>query len=234
MFDIGFPELLIVALVLLLVVGPERLPEVLRTVGRVVGSARRSFDTLKAELEREVGADDLRRELHNARIMEDAKRLQEDLKGAEQSFKALEQTTKAELTAAEDALRAPPTVDPSSNEGEAEGEANAKAEAPKAEAEVYDWPTATRRKSGELVRSPRNIVDTGTLLRSQSAPRVQENRLTITWGAPYSGEVLRGGFLVGTLRDAYIAPGRDWITPVLRAEEPMRFFVQEWRKIGGA
>ncbi|MGA1735159.1 MAG: Sec-independent protein translocase protein TatB [Pseudomonadales bacterium] len=131
MFDIGFPELLIVALVLLLVVGPERLPEVLRTVGRVVGSARRSFDTLKAELEREVGADDLRRELHNARIMEDAKRLQEDLKGAEQSFKALEQTTKAELTAAEDALRAPPTVDPSSNEGEAEGEANAKAEAPK-------------------------------------------------------------------------------------------------------
>ena len=36
MFDIGFPELLIVALVLLLVVGPERLPEVLRTVGRVV------------------------------------------------------------------------------------------------------------------------------------------------------------------------------------------------------
>ena len=131
MFDIGFPELLIVALVLLLVVGPERLPEVLRTVGRVVGSARRSFDTLKAELEREVGADALRRELHNARIMEDAKRLQEDLKGAEQSFKALEQTTKAELTAAEDALRAPPTVDPSSNEGEAEGEANAKAEAPK-------------------------------------------------------------------------------------------------------
>ena len=81
MFDIGFPELLIVALVLLLVVGPERLPEVLRTVGRVAGSARRSFDTLKAELEREVGADDLRRELHNARIMEDAKRLEEDLKG---------------------------------------------------------------------------------------------------------------------------------------------------------
>jgi sec-independent protein translocase protein TatB len=131
MFDIGFPELLIVALVLLLVVGPERLPEVLRTVGRMVGSARRSFDTLKAELEREVGADDLRRELHNARIMEDAKRLQEDLKGAEQSFKALEQSTKAELTAAEDALRTPPTVEPSAIEGEAEGEATAKAEAPK-------------------------------------------------------------------------------------------------------
>ena len=129
MFDIGFPELLIVALVLLLVVGPERLPEVLRTVGRVAGSARRSFDTLKAELEREVGADDLRRELHNARIMEDAKRLEEDLKGAEQSLKTLGQTTKAELTAAEDALRAPPAVELPSTEGEGESKADAEAEA---------------------------------------------------------------------------------------------------------
>ena len=136
MFDIGFPELLIVALVLLLVVGPERLPEVLRTVGRVVGSARRSFDTLKAELEREVGADDLRRELHNARIMEDAKRLEEDLKGAEQSFKALGQTTKAELTAAEDALRAPPAVEasPAVEAPSTEGEADTTPEAPKPEA----------------------------------------------------------------------------------------------------
>lgn len=129
MFDIGFPELLIVTLVLLLVVGPERLPEVLRTVGRVVGSARRSFDTLKAELEREVGADDIRRELHNARIMEDAKRLQEDLKGAEESFKTLGQSTKAELAAAEDALREPPAGELPSVESEAN--ADAQGETPK-------------------------------------------------------------------------------------------------------
>ncbi len=151
MFDIGFPELLIVALVLLLVVGPERLPEVLRTVGRVVGSARRSFDTLKAELEREVGADDLRRELHNARIMEDAKRLQEDLKGAEQSFKALGQSTKAELTAAEDALRASPAVEAPSTEGEAD----TTPEAPKPEALK-----ATPAPQGELA-FPSEGQDTG-------------------------------------------------------------------------
>ena len=70
--------------------------------------------------------------------MEDAKRLEEDLKGAEQSFKALGQSTKAELTAAEDALRAPSAQAPASAEGEAEaeaegeGEENAKVEAPKA------------------------------------------------------------------------------------------------------
>lgn len=150
MFDIGFPELLIVALVLLLVVGPERLPEVLRTVGRVVGSARRSFDTLKAELEREVGADELRRELHNARIMEDAKRLEEDLKGAEQSFKALGQSTKAELTAAEDALRAPSAQAPASAEGEAEAEAEGEGEGEGEENAVVEAPKAGPAPQGEL------------------------------------------------------------------------------------
>lgn len=77
MFDIGFPELLLVSVVMLLVFGPERLPEVLRNIGRFVGGARRSFDTLRAELEREVGADELKRELHNAGIMEEAKQLEQ-------------------------------------------------------------------------------------------------------------------------------------------------------------
>jgi hypothetical protein len=70
--------------------------------------------------------------------MEDAKRLEEDLKGAEQSFKALGQTTKAELTAAEDALRASPAVEASPTveapSTEAEGEADTTPEVPKAEA----------------------------------------------------------------------------------------------------
>jgi len=105
-------------------------------------------------------------------------------------------------------------------------------------ATIYDWPVATRRKvgvySGKFVPAGlRDIVDTGTLLRSQSAPQLTKNTLTIRWSAPYSGEVLRGDYMVGTNRDAYIAPERDWITPVLKAEEPMRFFVAEWRRIGG-
>jgi len=109
-------------------------------------------------------------------------------------------------------------------------------------ASIYPWPTltdrggliVTRRSNGQEVTTPRNIVDTGTLLRSQSAPQVTPTNLTITWSAPYSGEVLRGGFVVGRSNGSYIAPGRDWITPVLRAEDPLQFFVREWRKIGGA
>lgn len=105
-------------------------------------------------------------------------------------------------------------------------------------ATIYEWPVSTRRKvgvySGKFVPAGRrDIVDTGTLLRSQTAPQLTENSLTIRWTAPYSKEVLLGGFLVGTLRNNYVAPGRDWITPVLKAESPLRFFMEEWRKIGG-
>ena len=103
----------------------------------------------------------------------------------------------------------------------------------------YDWPVFTRRKVGlysgrDVPKGLRDIVDTGTLLRSQTAPQITSNSLTIRWAAPYSGDVLRGGFLVGNTRSAYIAPSRDWITPVLKAEAPLRFFASEWRKIGGS
>jgi sec-independent protein translocase protein TatB len=82
MFDIGFPEILLVSIVALLVFGPERLPEVLRTLGGWIGSAKRSFGNLKAEIEREVGADDIRRDLHNNRVMEEVRELEQQMRGS--------------------------------------------------------------------------------------------------------------------------------------------------------
>lgn len=82
MFDIGFPELLLVSIVALLVFGPERLPEVLRTLGGWIGSAKRSFGNLKAEIEREVGADDIRRDLHNNRVMEEVRQMEQQMRGS--------------------------------------------------------------------------------------------------------------------------------------------------------
>lgn len=70
MFDIGFTELLLVGLVALVVLGPERLPGAVRTAGLWVGRLKRSFNNIKAEVEREIGADEIRRQLHNERILD--------------------------------------------------------------------------------------------------------------------------------------------------------------------
>jgi len=56
MFDIGFWELALIGVILLLVVGPERLPKVARTAGLWVGRGRRMLSAMKAEIDREIKA----------------------------------------------------------------------------------------------------------------------------------------------------------------------------------
>nr|WP_315492312.1 Sec-independent protein translocase protein TatB [uncultured Pseudomonas sp.] len=69
MFGISFSELLLVGLVALLVLGPERLPGAARAAGLWVGRLKRSFNAIKQEVEREIGADEIRRQLHNEHIL---------------------------------------------------------------------------------------------------------------------------------------------------------------------
>jgi sec-independent protein translocase protein TatB len=61
MFDIGFWELVMVGVIALLVVGPERLPKLARTAGVYYGKARRFISTVRADVERELKAEELRR-----------------------------------------------------------------------------------------------------------------------------------------------------------------------------
>ena len=82
MFDIGLFELLLLSIIVLLVIGPQRLPETLRTLGLWVGRMRRSFTRVKTEIEREIGMDDVRRQLHNEAIMEQMKEIERDVGGA--------------------------------------------------------------------------------------------------------------------------------------------------------
>lgn len=63
MFEIGFTELLLVGVVALLVLGPERLPVAMRTVGRGLGQARRAMGALRAQVERELDTQALQQEL---------------------------------------------------------------------------------------------------------------------------------------------------------------------------
>ena len=60
MFDIGFWEILLISLVGLVVIGPERLPAVARTLGLWTGRIRRSASRFRADLEREFQAQELR------------------------------------------------------------------------------------------------------------------------------------------------------------------------------
>lgn len=67
MFDIGFWELAVLGVIGLIVLGPERLPVVARTLGRWAGRARHYVNTLTTELENEVAAEDIRKDVRRAR-----------------------------------------------------------------------------------------------------------------------------------------------------------------------
>jgi sec-independent protein translocase protein TatB len=67
MFDIGFSELVVIALVALVVLGPERLPRAARLAGLWVRRARAHWYAVKSELEQELAADELKRSLHETR-----------------------------------------------------------------------------------------------------------------------------------------------------------------------
>ena len=70
MFDPSFFELIIICVVALVVLGPDRLPGAIKTLGLWIGRLRRSFNSIKREIEQEVGADEIRRQLRNEAIME--------------------------------------------------------------------------------------------------------------------------------------------------------------------
>ena len=71
MFEIGFPELLVIVFVGLLVVGPEKLPEIIKALTRSFGVIMSYLKETRSEIEKSVGMDEIRQDLHNEKIMED-------------------------------------------------------------------------------------------------------------------------------------------------------------------
>lgn len=63
MFDIGFSELVLIMVVALVVVGPERLPRLARTAGLYLGRARRAVAAMKMDVQRELAAEELKQTL---------------------------------------------------------------------------------------------------------------------------------------------------------------------------
>jgi sec-independent protein translocase protein TatB len=88
MFDISFTELMFIAVVALIVIGPERLPKVARTLGHLMGRMQRYVSDVKADISREIELDELRK-------------LQASMQEAARSF---EQSVTREVNAAETEL----------------------------------------------------------------------------------------------------------------------------------
>jgi len=73
MFDVGFSELVLIAVVAMIVIGPERLPRVARTAGALLGRMQRYVANVKSEVEREMQFEDL-------------KKLQQEIQAQSQQF----------------------------------------------------------------------------------------------------------------------------------------------------
>jgi sec-independent protein translocase protein TatB len=82
MDNIGFFELVLLGVVALVVLGPEKLPGAIRTVSLWVGRLKRSFNSIKTDIEREIGADDIRRQLRNEAIMDKFKQTKAQINDA--------------------------------------------------------------------------------------------------------------------------------------------------------
>ncbi len=82
MFDIGFSELMVIGIVALIVIGPERLPRVARTVGHLLGRAQRYVNDVKSDINREMQLDELKKlqsqVTDSARTLEDSVRKEFD------------------------------------------------------------------------------------------------------------------------------------------------------------
>lgn len=82
MLSIGFFEILVIAVLGLLVFGPEKLPDAIRTFAFGISKVKRSWNSTRRELEQELGMDEIRREIHNAQVLEDLERLKTKTKDA--------------------------------------------------------------------------------------------------------------------------------------------------------
>lgn len=91
MFDIGFLELAIIFIITLVVVGPDRLPDAVKSGVRFVTKFKRFMTQAKKDIETQIGADEIRRELHNEEVLKSIESFKSVQKELQEQKQALEQ-----------------------------------------------------------------------------------------------------------------------------------------------
>jgi sec-independent protein translocase protein TatB len=104
MFDISFAELLLIAVITMIVIGPQRLPETFRFLGLWAGRLKRSLARARRELEREVGMDDIRRQLHNEEVLRNLEEYEKET-GDKQRYEETPPTSPDEASSPSDENR---------------------------------------------------------------------------------------------------------------------------------
>lgn len=97
MFDIGFSELIVIGIVALIVIGPERLPKVARTVGHLLGRAQRYVNDVKSDINREMRLDELKK--LQAQVAESARSLEDSVRKEIDTARAVVETPAGETVA---------------------------------------------------------------------------------------------------------------------------------------
>jgi sec-independent protein translocase protein TatB len=116
MFDVGFSELILLAIVALVVLGPEKLPHAARILGAWVGRIRRTVSQVQAEIEREVATQEMKARMEKAFGASEGKKLLDELQAEQQQMdselKNLSQAASSALSEPDSApqMTATPTV----------------------------------------------------------------------------------------------------------------------------
>ena len=108
MFDIGFSELVVIAVVALIVLGPERLPKVARTAGHLLGRLQRYVNDVKSDISREMQLEELKK--LQAQVEESARGIERDVAQHMQSAEQTLNQTAHDLNAAAPAMEALPVA----------------------------------------------------------------------------------------------------------------------------
>lgn len=109
MFDISFVELLVIGIVALVVLGPDKLPGAIRTGALWFGRAKRSFNNVKSEIEQQINADEIRRQLHNETILGDIEKARKNADKLIKDTQAeINNTSTRVTTSADEGIPTPP------------------------------------------------------------------------------------------------------------------------------
>ncbi|MET1162166.1 MAG: Sec-independent protein translocase protein TatB [Pseudoxanthomonas sp.] len=108
MFGISSGELFFIAIIALIVLGPERLPKVTRLAGMWVRRARNQWNSVKDELERELAAEELKRSLHDAQtaLQETERKIRENSDEARREFEQVRASVQRQGDAPEESAPA--------------------------------------------------------------------------------------------------------------------------------